>query len=245
MKIKISFFICLILIGILNLSFTQPESLKQLILIDVSHGQRFWFDPSQPEHMNKNRAEYLASMVENTAALFDVRIGFLNKQIEKKDLMNCKLLFIHVPTSKFDKSELKSIIQFIKNGGSLFLAMEDDYWVTLEDTNVNDIVKPFGMQFGGSIADKTIGGYSIVSDLTPKSYKIPYRDGRIVKGGIPFCFSNASKEYYFGTYKTLDKGGKIVLMGDGMISLSLSSWGEESNHRYNEFMTSVLRWLLD
>ena len=184
-------------------------------------------------------------MIENTSASLNAQICFVNNQIEQEDLMDCKVLFIHVPTLKFEDEEVKSIISFVKNGGSLFLAMEEDYWTTLEETNVNDIIKPFGMQFGGLINDETIGGYSIVSELTPKSYKIPCQYGRIIKGGIPFCFSYASDKYSFGTYKKIDNGGKIVLMGDGMISLSLNSWEEVHDHQRNEFMISVLKWMLN
>ena len=243
MKTETSFF-CLILIGFLNLSFVQSEPVKHTILIDVSHGQRFWFDPTQPENKNNIRTEYLTSMIENTSVSLNVQIGFLNNKIEKEDLKDCKVLFIHAPSSEFEADEVKDIIHFVENGGSLFLAMEEDRWTTLEKTNVNDIIEPFGMQFGGLINDKTSGGYSIVSELTPKSYKIPYHTPRIVKGGIPFCFRNSSGEY-FGTYKALDKGGKIVLMGDGMISLSLNSWQGKNDEQCNEFMNNVLKWLLN
>ncbi len=239
-----SFFVYYILIGFLKLSFVQSEPAKHTILIDVSHGQRFWFDPTQPENRNNMRAKYLASMIENTSVSLNVQIGFLNNKIKKEHLMDCKVLFIHVPSSKFEADEVKDIIHFVKNGGSLFLAMEEDDWTTLEKTNVNDIIKPFGMQFGGLINDRASDGYSIVSELTPKSYKIPYHAPRIVKGGIPFCFNNASDEY-FGTYKALDKGGKIVLMGDGMISLSLNSWQGINDQQRNEFMNNVLKWLLN
>ena len=239
-----SIFLILSLIGLVNPLKGQSNSPEQDILIDVAHGQKFWKDIFLPENSNLQREKYLASEIEKTITPFNGQIGFINTKINKEILSDCKVLFIHVPTMKYSKNEILSITQFIRNGGSLFLVMEEDYWTTLEQTNVNDIISPFEMQFGGLISDSTTGGHTKEGKLTKQSIKIPYQGGRIVKGGIPFCFSNASDDIFFGTYKKIENGGKIVIMGDGMVSLYMNSWEDVKDYQCREFMTDVFDWLM-
>jgi hypothetical protein len=136
------------------------------------------------------------------------------------------------------------VTRYLKKGGSLFLVMDEDYWSTLEDANVNDILKPFGIQFGKESPDSAIGGYTKAGLVTEKSLKITYEKGRIIRGGKPFCFSNHSEEYSFGVFKKLKNGGKIVVMGDGMTSLYMTNWKGVNDYQCAEFMHDVFKWLL-
>ena len=81
--------------------------------------------------------------------------------------------------------------------------------------------------------------------ITDKSLKITYQEGRIVKGGTPFCFNNQTEEYPFGTYMKLKNGGKIIVMGDGMTSLYMTSWDGVNDYQCSEFMYDVFNWLLN
>ena len=40
--------------------------------------------------------------------------------------------------------EVGAISKHIASGGSLFLVMDQNMWSTLEQTNVNDLIRPFG-----------------------------------------------------------------------------------------------------
>ena len=127
----------------------------------------------------------------------------------------------------------------------MFIVMEVDYWSTLEKANVNDIVQPFGVVYKNDNPDvKSSGGYTEAGAVAGKRFSIPYHGARIVEGGTPFCFSNQTKENPFGVYKKLDGGGKIVAMGDGMVSLYMTSWEGVNNYQCSEFMHDVFAWLL-
>jgi hypothetical protein len=66
-------------------------------------------------------------------------------------------------------------------------------------------------------------GHTKAGIITDKSLKIPYHGARTVTGGTPFCFNDRSDANPFGTFKGVENGGKIVVMGDGMVSLYMTS----------------------
>ena len=48
----------------------------------------------------------------------------------------------------------------------------------------------------------------------------------------------------FGVFKEVANGGKIIVMGDGMVSLYMTSWEGVQDYQCQEFMQDVFRWLL-
>ena len=123
--------------------------------------------------------------------------------------------------------------------------MDQDSWSTLEQTNVNDLIRPFGVQFGGESPDSESGGHTNAGLITDQRLKISYHGARTVTGGTPFCFNDRSDAHPFGTFKEVENGGKIVVMGDGMVSLYMTSWEGVQDYQCQEFMQAVFRWLLD
>ena len=132
----------------------------------------------------------------------------------------------------------------IASGGSLFLVMDQDMWSTLEQTNVNDLIRSFGIRFGGESPDSQAGGHTKAGLMTDKSLKISYHGARTVTGGTPFCFNDRSDASPFGTFMEMKNGGKIIVMGDGMVSLYMTSWEGVQDYQCQEFMQDVFRWLL-
>jgi hypothetical protein len=122
--------------------------------------------------------------------------------------------------------------------------MDQDTWSTLEQTNVNDIIRPFGVQFGGESPDSLSGGHTTAGLVTDKRLKISYHGARTITGGTPFCFNDRSDAHPFGVFKEVEKGGRIVVMGDGMVSLYMTSWEGVQDYQCQEFMQDVFRWLL-
>jgi hypothetical protein len=223
----------------------QKNSKK--ILIDVAHGQKFWNDPNDMKGMDPNfvqRVKYMTGEITKSAASVNADIGYIKSKIKPADLETCDLLFIHIPSSKYDAEEARAIGEYLKKGGALFLAMDADYWSTLDQTGVNGIVSPAGITFEGDNPDTLSGGYTKPTKITDKKLKVTFHGGRIVKGGTPFCFTNQSETYPFGTFATLNSGGKIVAMGDGMVSLYMTSWKDVSDYQCSEFMHEVFAWLL-
>jgi len=237
------FFISILLLT--NTIFSQASS-KKKIYMDISHGQKFWNDPSDMNGQDQNwvkRVEYMTDQLLKTASSVNAELFYLKDEIKSEDLSDCDLLFIHIPSRQYTTDEVKAITNYLKNGGSLFLVMDEDYWSTLNDANVNDIIRPFDIQFGEQSPDTTLGGITKAGIITEKPLMITYYGGRIIKGGTPFCF-NKNGEYPFGVYESLKNGGKIIVMGDGMTSLYMTSWKGVNDFQCAEFMHDAFKWLL-
>ena len=179
-----------------------------------------------------------------TATAVGASLSYLKKEVQPKDLEGCSLLFIHIPSAKYTPGEVSAITKYLTGGGSLFLVMDQDMWSTLEQTNVNDLIRPFGIEFGGEGPDSLAGGHTKAGAITDKSLKISYHGARTVSGGTPFSFNDRSDANPFGTFKEVENGGKIVVMGDGMVSLYMTSWEGVQDYQCQKFMQQVFRWLL-
>jgi hypothetical protein len=227
----------------------QPAApAKHRICMDVAHQQRFWRDPSDMPGMDVKmveRVKYMTGEFVKTAAAVDASLSYLKKEVTPKDLEGCDLLFIHIPSAKYTPGEVGAITKYITSGGSLFLVMDQDMWSTLEQTNVNDLIRPFDVQFGGESPDSQAGGHTKAGLITDKALKVTYHGARTVTGGTPFSFNDRSDVHPFGTFKEVEKGGKIVVMGDGMVSLYMTSWEGVRDYQCQEFMQDVFRWLLN
>jgi hypothetical protein len=217
------------------------------ICMDVAHQQRFWRDPSDMPGMDVKmieRVKYMTGEFVKTATSVGASLSYLKKEVRPKDLEGCDLLFIHIPSSKYTPAEVSTISKYITGGGSLFLVMDQDVWSTLEQANVNDLIRPFGMQFGGESPDSQAGGHTKAGLITDKRLKISYHGARTVTGGTPFCFNDRSEAHPFGMFKEVENGGKVVVMGDGMVSLYMTSWEGVQDYQCQEFMQAVFRSLL-
>jgi len=230
-----------------NRLFAQAAAIKRHIIVDVAHGQRFYDDPATAKGNDMSpveRVKYMTGEIEKNAASLNAVVSYQKTSITPNDLAKCDLLFIHIPTSDFSQEEVKAIRQYLHKGGSLFLVMDEDYWTTLSKTNVNDIVSPYNIAFRNDSPDSTTGGYTKAGLITDKQLAIPYHGARIVEGGTPFCFSKQMKDQSFGIYKSLKEGGKIIAMGDGMVSLYMTKWAGVDNYQCAEFMQNAFAWLL-
>lgn len=218
------------------------------IAVDVAHDQIFWGHPSDTVGMPASppeRMRFLESKLRENAKPLNAEVVFLNKQIRASDLSNVDLLFIHVPSSQYSESEVAAVRAFLARGGSLFLVMEVDYWATLEQANVNDLIRPYDIQFGADSPDTLVGGRTRDGLITERALKIPYHGGRIVSGGTPFSFTVGPDPVAFGTFAELDGGGRLVVMGEGMASLYMNSWQGVDDYQTEAFMQEVLEWLLN
>ena len=224
-----------------------PTPTKHRICMDVAHQQRFWNDPADMAGMDVKlieRVKYMTGELSKTAAAVDARLSYVKKEIGPKDLEGCDLLFIHIPSAKYTPGEVSAVTKYVVNGGSLFLMMDQNMWSTLEQTNVNDLIRSFGIQFGAESPDSQPGGHTKAGLITDTRLKISYHGARTVTGGTPFSFNDRSDDYPFGTFMEVKKGGKIIVMGDGMVSLYMTSWEGVQDYQCQEFMQAAFRWLL-
>lgn len=241
--------LCTLLFSLLSCIQTnaQTPTAKSRICMDVAHQQRFWNDPADMAGKDQKRIErvkYMTGELTKTATAVNASLSYLKKEITPKDLEGCDLLFIHIPSAKYTPGEVSAISKSIASGASLFLVMDQDMWSTLEQTNVNDLIRPIGIQFGGESPDSQAGGHTNAGTITDKRLKISYHGARTVTGGTPFCFNDRSDANPFGTFTEVKNGGKIVVMGDGMVSLYMTSWEGVQDYQCQEFMQSVFRLLL-
>ena len=238
----------MLLLAFWNACAQMAKPVSYHIVIDAAHKQTFWGDPKFLFVMNRDlepdRVKYLNAEISKTAASVNADVAYLNSAIKPADLAKADLLFIHVPAAQYTPPEVDAITAFVKTGGSLFLVMEEDYWSTLKKTNVNDLVRPFGIQFGGTNPDKFSGGHTRAGLITPKPLKISYHGARIVTGGTPFCFNDRTEKFPFGVFLATQTGGKIIAMGEGMTSLYMTSWENVNDYQCSEFMRDTFEWLL-
>jgi len=228
-------------------SWTDSPAQKK-ILVDVAHGQRFYSDPADrisTELVPTERLQYMTGELGKNAAAHNAQIAYQKTPITTEALSKSDLLFIHTPSTKYTAEECKAIRQYIENGGSLFIVIEEDYWATLAQVNANDIVSPFGITFSSSSSDKTTGGHSMPGKITKKKYAIPYHGARKVEGGTPFAFSNGSAPSPFGVFAEVKGGGKVIAMGEGMASLYMTSWQGVTDYECAPFMDDMIAWLLE
>jgi len=221
---------------------------QKKILVDVGHGQKFYSDPADKistDLVPTDRLTYMTGEVNKNATASNATVGYIKAPITDAALAKCDVLFIHAPGSKYSAGEVAAIKQYVEKGGSLFVVMEEDYWATLAQVNVNDLVTPFGITFKGDSPDKSVGGHSVEGNITKKKYLIPSHGARLVEGGTPFGYTDAqSGKDPFAVYTETKGGGKIVAMGEGMVSLYMTSWQGVSNYECAPFMGDVFAWLV-
>lgn len=238
--------IFIILLICFTSSYSQSGSTKKKILVDVSHGQRFIHDPDDMQGKELalvERAKYIAGELNKNAEMINATVSFQKSKFTPADLKDVDILFLQGVGTLLDDKEIKAIREYIKSGGALFVTMDEDFWGTLDQININEIVKPFGIEYKQNNPNQSSGGYVKPGAVSKSQWKIPVHGARIVEGGTPFCFINDDQSA-FGVYKEVENGGRIVAMGDGMSSLYMNSWEGVTDYQCSQFMQDVFAWLI-
>lgn len=236
----------MLMTGVVVGNLPAQDAPGKRVLVDVAHGQRFWNDPASMTEGQGDigRARYLRDQLGQTTAALGAEFGYATEELTPERLAGWDVLFIHVPTLPYAQTEVEAIADYVDGGGSLFVVLEVDYWSKLEDTNLNEIIAPFGLEYGGPIPGEKSGAYTRAGLVTREPLKVPYHGGRAVSGGTPFCFTRQSEELPFGVFVEREGGGRVIAMGDGMVSLYMNSWEDVSDYQCAEFMRAALEWLL-
>ena len=151
--------------------------------------------------------------------------------------------------------EKKTLVDFVKKGGSLIFFVDDNHRVDLSRYGANDVTRAFGIEFGEDVAlPGNVGAVSFKNEIFKERYEIPYSGACVMTGGIPasVCMEDG---WLHSSYVKLDNGGKFFAGGDTMVGLLLGYedgvrkvrngmetrwWGKDSR----AYMTDLLEWSL-
>jgi len=202
-----------------------------------------------------------ADMAEiGTRSGYTVTLGL--QAITPGALKGARLLYLRAPSKAFSSSEKDAVVNFVKGGGSLLLVLDEEQRQSLATTGVNDLIEPFGIKLTPDTPYlHNCGAIAKSGEINRADREIPYSGGRAVEGGTPFAYQldkDGKPGQAFATWKKVENGGRIVVMGEGMASLFLGEnegkrlsggardvqntryWGKDSSI----FMEELLVWLL-
>lgn len=177
-------------------------------------------------------------------------------------LKDARTVYLRAPSKVFTASEKDALIAFVRGGGSLLVAFDEENRTSLATTGINDIIAPFGLKL---TADTDYlhnqGAIAKAGLINRADRELPFSGGRAVEGGTPFAWQldrEGKPREPFATYRQLEKGARIVVMSEAMASGYLGKpegvrltgvprdaanttyWGKDSTI----FMEEVLSWLL-
>jgi hypothetical protein len=233
----------LMVLGLAAMSAGQASSVR--IYADQAHGQ----GPVAPPY-NTIAAKLNAEIVGQTAP------------ITAEALKGFRLLFIRVPGLEITDAERTAIVDFVKGGGSLLLAFDEERRAPLAKTRVNEVIEPLGLK----LTDDTpyihnIGAIARKGTINAADRELPYSGGRAVEGGTPFAWQldkDGKPAQPYATSATFGKTGKAVVLSDAMVTLFMGTpdgvrlsgvprdptrttyWGKDSAI----FMEELLTWLI-
>jgi len=228
---------------------------KKVILLDISHEQKAEYLKVSPDII-EGYQEIITRIPNATLKINEE--GDLDKSL----LKNTDVLIMLSPlTPKTTRKpitavEKEAIIDFVKRGGRLAFFFDESKRVDLETYGANDIVKPFGMEYGSDLdLPGNIGAISFIGEITNEQREMPYSGSRSLSGGIPLSVANYEGAHLHGAYVKLENGGKIIAFAETMVALFLGSpegerlsrngmdtkwWGKDSS----VFMQEIISWLL-
>lgn len=196
------------------------------------------------------------------AAKLGAQIVGHTEPITAARLAGHRLLVMRIPTQEITTLERDAIVAFVKAGGSLLLAFDEERRAPLATTRVNEVIEPFGLKLtadteylhnNGAIARKGV--------INSADRELPFSGGRAVEGGQPFAWQldkNGAPAQAFATSATVGNTGRIVVLSDGMATLLLGApdgvrltgvprdptrttyWGKDSAL----FVEELLTWLV-
>jgi len=185
-----------------------------------------------------------------------------NEPITLDALKGCRVLLLRVPVQEFTTAESATIGDFVRNGGSLLLAFDEERRAPLEKTRVNDVIAAFGMRLTGDTEYLHNNGAVVKQGaITAADRELPFSGGRAVEGGTPFGWQlnkDGQPGQVFAASATVGQAGKVVVLSDAMVTLFLGTtdgvrltgvprdptqtryWGKDTAI----FMGELLAWLM-
>ena len=237
------------------LALTSCNEAQKTIMFDLSHSQCRGIEPGY-ETYPKVVPTYQEMALELGAELILNEEAEITPQLLKKVDV---LVMLSPLSNKLQKDltevEKKTLVDFVKKGGSLIFFVDDNHRVDLSHYGANDVTRAFGIEFGEDVPlPGNVGAVSFQNEIFKQRYEIPYSGACVMTGGTPVsvCMEGG---WLHGSYVTLDNGGKFYAGGDTMVGLLLGYedgerlvmngmdthwWGKDSR----AYMTDLLEWAL-
>jgi hypothetical protein len=240
----------LLLIAAVGLCFLREDMLSAQatgsarLVFDQAHGEQ----PPPPQ-------------LDGVARKLGLQIQPSAAPITPAILEGARILYLRAPSMPFTAAEAEAIVAFVKGGGSLLLVLDQERRQSLDKTGVNNLISPFGMKLTPDTEYlHNNGAVAKAGEINKADREVPFSGGRAVEGGTPFAFQldkAGQPSQPFGAYKRLDNAGRVVVLGEGMVTLFLGDpngvrltgdpngatpttyWGKDSAI----FMEELLSWL--
>lgn len=242
-------------IALLVLTIVSSYAQKRTVILDISHE----IDTAYT-YVNPNMFEQYKELVGNKIGA-ELIIN-KDKEVDNAMLANADVLIVLSPLKKdrttkknnLTSVERDAIVNYVKNGGKLILFMDEENRVNMESFGGNDIVKPFGMEYGLDLPMKPdVGATSLVTEAIKNEYELSYSGSRSLTGGTPISVRNGDEKVVHGAYVKLDNGGTMVAFGETMTGLFMGGvemslpngmkiiWKGKDDQL---FMQELIEWLL-
>jgi hypothetical protein len=204
----------------------------------------------------------LAGPYASLATKLGAEITSSQAAITPEALKGYRLLVLRMPTTQITADESTAIVDFVRKGGSLLLAFDEERRASLATTRVNDVIAAFGMK----LTDDTeylhnTGAIAKKGAINAADREVPFSGGRAVEGGTPFAWQldkDGKPSQVFAAFTTVGATGRVAVLGDAMATLFLGTaegvrltgvprdpskttfWGKDSAI----FMEELLTWLI-
>jgi len=204
----------------------------------------------------------LGGAVSGTANTLNLEVVASTEPITADKLKGIRLLYLRAPSKEIPAEERAAIIDFVRNGGSLLLVLDQEQRQSLAKTKVNDIIAPFGLQLTADTEYlHNCGALAKAGTINKADRELPYSGGRAVEGGTAFAWrldKDGKPAEPFAAYAQVGRA-RIVVLAEGMATLHLGTkegerlsgvlndpahttyWGKDSA----TFMAEVLGWLVE
>jgi hypothetical protein len=204
----------------------------------------------------------LAAQYGAIATKLRAEIAAIDSPSTAATLKGCRLLLLRVPVQEIKPGERDAMVDFVRGGGSLLLAFDEERRAPLETTRVNDLITPFGLKLTADTEYLHNNGALVKKgDISAADRELPFSGGRAVEGGSPFGWQldkDGKPGQVFAASTTVGKTGKVVVLSDAMVTLFLGTsegvrltgvprdptrttyWGKDSAI----FMEELLSWLI-
>ncbi len=204
----------------------------------------------------------MGDAVAATAHTLNLEVVASAEPITADKLRGIRLLYLRAPSQEISAEERAAIVEFVRNGGSLLLVLDQEQRQSLAKTKVNEIIAPVGLELTADTEYlHNCGALAKAGAINKADRELPYSGGRAVEGGTAFAWrldKDGKPAEPFAAYAQIGRA-RIVVLAEGMAALHLGTkegerlsgvpndpahttyWGKDSA----QFMSEVLGWLVE